>query len=219
MVISILLVKIMGPVATKLQVPVFKKLTPNLEWFYLLFAVLVIVGASNAVNLTDGLDGLAIVPVSMCAGAFALVAYLVGHVKFANYLHVFHIPGVSEVTVVASAVVGAGLGFLWFNAHPAEVFMGDTGSLALGALLGVMAIITKNELLLPIFGGIFVIEALSVIMQVGYFKATGGKRIFKMAPIHHHVEKLGVPESKIIVRFWIISFIFILLGLSTLKVR
>jgi len=181
--------------------------------------VLVIVGTSNAVNLTDGLDGLAIVPTVMCAGAYALIAYLAGHSKFAHYLHILYVPGAGEVAVVAGALVGAGLGFLWFNAYPAEVFMGDTGSLSLGALLGTMALITKHELLLPILGGVFVIETLSVIIQVAYFKATGGKRIFKMAPFHHHVEKQGVPESKIIVRFWIVSLIFILIGLSTLKVR
>ncbi len=218
-IVALWMIWVMGDAATKLQFPFFKHLVPDVGWLYIPFAVIVVVGASNAVNLTDGLDGLAIVPVSMCAAAYALVAYLVGHVKFAKYLHILHVSGVSEVTVVASAVVGAGLGFLWFNAHPAEVFMGDTGSLSLGALLGVMAMVTKNEFLLPIFGGIFVIEALSVILQVGYFKLTGGKRIFKMAPIHHHVEKEGVPEPKIIVRFWIISFIFMLLGLSTLKVR
>ena len=218
-VIAVALVKAMGPKATVLQFPFFKRLTPDLGWLYIPFAVFVIVGCSNAVNLTDGLDGLAIVPVSMCAGAYALIAYLAGHSKFAKYLHIFYVPGAGEVAVVAAAVVGAGLGFLWFNAHPAEVFMGDTGSLSLGALLGTMALATKHELLLPIFGGIFVIETLSVILQVAYFKATGGKRIFKMAPFHHHVEKQGVPEPKIIVRFWIVSLIFVLIGLSTLKVR
>ncbi len=209
----------LGDRATLLQVPFFKHLNPDLGWLYLPFAVFVIVGSSNAVNLTDGLDGLAIVPVCMCAGAYGLIAYLAGHAKFAHYLNIFHIPGVGEVSVFAFALVGAGIGFLWFNAHPAQVFMGDTGSLALGAVLGVMAVLTKHELLLPIFGGVFVIEALSVIIQVSYFKATGGKRVFRMAPIHHHFEKQGLPEPKIIVRFWILSLIFVLVGLSTLKVR
>ena len=218
-IVAVALVLVMGDKATRIQMPFFKRLTPDLGFFYIPFAVFVIVATSNAVNLTDGLDGLAIVPVSMCAGAYALIAYLSGHVKFAHYLHIFYLPGVGEVAVVAAAVVGAGLGFLWFNAHPAEVFMGDTGSLSLGALLGTIALATKHELLLPIFGGVFVIETLSVIIQVAYFKATGGKRFFKMAPFHHHVEKQGVPEPKIIVRFWIVSLIFVLIGLSTLKVR
>ncbi len=218
-VVALAIMGVMGDKATVVQFPFFKRFTPDIGWFYIPFAVLVIVGTSNAVNLTDGLDGLAIVPTVMCAGAYALIAYLAGHSKFAHYLHILYVPGAGEVAVVAGALVGAGLGFLWFNAYPAEVFMGDTGSLSLGALLGTMALITKHELLLPILGGVFVIETLSVIIQVAYFKATGGKRIFKMAPFHHHVEKQGVPESKIIVRFWIVSLIFILIGLSTLKVR
>ncbi len=219
LVISILIVHCLKDKGTLLQLPFFKRCVPDLGYLYIPFAILVITGTSNAVNLTDGLDGLAIVPVCMCTAAYGIIAYLAGNAHFARYLNIMYIPGAGELTVVAAAVVGAGLGFLWFNAYPAEVFMGDTGSLALGAALGVMSLLTKHELLLPIFGGIFVIEALSVIIQVSYFKATGGKRVFRMAPIHHHFEKQGLPEPKIIIRFWIISLIFVLIGLSTLKVR
>ena len=218
-VTAVLLIIFMGEKATVIQVPFFKKFNPDLGLFYIPFAITVIVATSNAVNLTDGLDGLAIVPFSMCMGAYAVLAYLAGHSRFAHYLQIVYVPGVGEITVLAMAFVGAGIGFLWFNAYPADVFMGDTGSLALGAVLGTVALMTKHELLLPIFGGVFVVETLSVIMQVGYFKVTRGKRIFRMAPIHHHFEEQGIPESKIIIRFWIVSLILILLGLSTLKIR
>jgi len=209
----------LGVHSRELLVPFFKKITPDLGWFFIPFAMLVVVGSSNAVNLTDGLDGLAIVPVTMCAATYAVIAYLVGHVKFAHYLNIFYVPGSGELAVFCGAMVGASLGFLWFNSYPAQMFMGDTGSLALGGVLGTVALITKHELLLAIIGGIFVIEALSVIIQVGYYKITKGKRVFKMAPIHHHFEQKGLPEPKIIVRFWIISLIFALIALSTLKLR
>ena len=177
------------------------------------------VGASNAVNLTDGLDGLAIGPMIVATLVFAVYIYVTGHVKFAQYLQVQHVPGVGEVTVFCGALAGAGLSFLWFNAYPAQVFMGDVGSLGLGGVLGFLAVLCKQELLLPIVGGLFVMETLSVILQVGYFKWTGGKRIFRMAPLHHHYEMKGVPESKIIIRFWILSIMFGLIALSALKLR
>ncbi len=204
---------------TKLLVPFFKNFQPDLGLFYMPFAVLVMVGASNGVNLTDGLDGLAIGPTIVCAACFALFIYVSGHIHLARYLQIAYIPGVGEVTVFCAALVGAGLGFLWFNAHPADVFMGDVGSLSLGGSLGFMAVLCKQELVLVIVGGLFVIETLSVILQVGYFKLTNGKRIFKMAPIHHHFELKGIPESKIIVRFWILSILLALIALSTLKLR
>lgn len=204
---------------TALSVPFLKNILPQFGWFYLPFAVLVLVGSSNAVNLTDGLDGLAIGPVAVCAGTFALFAYVAGNVQIAKYLQIFYVPGVGEMTVYCAALVGTGLGFLWFNAHPAQVFMGDVGSLPLGAALGGVALVTKQELLLVIVGGLFVIEALSVVLQVGYFKVTKGKRFFRMAPIHHHFELKGIPESKIIIRCWIISILLALLALSTLKLR
>ncbi|MGB9668151.1 MAG: phospho-N-acetylmuramoyl-pentapeptide-transferase [Thermosulfidibacteraceae bacterium] len=217
--ISTLIYTASGKNAGILQVPFFKKMYPDLGVFYIVFSTLVITATTNAVNLTDGLDGLAIVPFALCMAAYSLISYLVGHSKFASYLQIFHFPQSAELTVLCAAFVGAAIGFLWFNAHPAEVFMGDTGSLAIGAALGTVAVLTKHELLLPIFGGIFVIETLSVVIQVGYFKLTGGKRVFKMAPLHHHFEQEGIPESKIIIRFWIISFMFMLIGLSTLKIR
>ncbi len=201
-----------------LTFPFLKEFTVDLGVSFFLFASLVIVGASNAVNLTDGLDGLATVPVMISAACFGLVSYLVGNAVFANYLQVHPVPGSGELAILAGAVIGAGLGFLWFNAPPAQVFMGDTGSLALGGLLGTMAVITKHELVLFIIGGVFVIEAFSVMIQVGYYKLTG-KRIFLMAPIHHHFEQLGWAEPTIVIRFWIISIIFGLIGLSTLKLR
>ncbi|KUJ95798.1 MAG: Phospho-N-acetylmuramoyl-pentapeptide-transferase [Desulfonauticus sp. 38_4375] len=204
---------------TKLLVPFFKNFQPDLGLFYMPFAVLVMVGASNGVNLTDGLDGLAIGHTIVCAACFALFIYVSGHIHLARYLQIAYIPGVGEVTVFCAALVGAGLGFLWFNAHPADVFMGDVGSLSLGGSLGFMAVLCKQELVLVIVGGLFVIETLSVILQVGYFKLTNGKRIFKMAPIHHHFELKGIPESKIIVRFWILSILLALIALSTLKLR
>jgi phospho-N-acetylmuramoyl-pentapeptide-transferase len=185
---------------------------------YLLFTMVVIVGFGNAVNLTDGLDGLAIVPVMIAAGAFGLICYLVGRIDYSNYLGIPHVPGVGELATILGALLGASLGFLWYNAPPARVFMGDTGSLALGGLLGAVAVATRHEIVLAIIGGLFVLETLSVMVQVAVFKRTG-KRVFLMAPIHHHFEKLGWQEPTIVIRFWIISFIFALAGLATLKLR
>lgn len=207
-----------GHLTTELSLPFFKNVVFQLDWFYVPFACLVIVGCANAVNLTDGLDGLAIVPVMIAAGTLMLFAYVAGHVTIARYLQIPYVMGAGELTVVAGAVVAAGLGFLWFNAYPAQVFMGDVGSLSLGGFLGALAVLTKNELLLVVIGGVFVVEALSVITQVASFKLTG-KRVFKMAPIHHHFELKGLVENKIIVRFWIISILLALLSLSTLKLR
>jgi phospho-N-acetylmuramoyl-pentapeptide-transferase len=206
-------------IQTKLFFPFFKNLIVDLSWFFPILVTLVVVGASNAVNLTDGLDGLVIVPVMIVCAAFALISYLVGHFSYASYLQLPHVPGTGELAVLCSALIGAGLGFLWFNAPPAKIFMGDTGSLALGGALGTMSVITKHEIVLAITGGLFVIEALSVIIQVYYFKLSGGKRIFHMAPIHHHFEKKGWSESTIVIRFWIIAVIFALIGLSSLKIR
>jgi len=205
--------------STQLAVPFFKHFHPDLGLFYLPFAVLVLVGSSNAVNLTDGLDGLAIGPTVVGAACFALFIYAAGHATIAQYLNITPVPGVGEVTVFCGALVGAGLGFLWFNAYPAQVFMGDVGSLALGGTLGFIAVLAKQELVLALVGGVFVFETLSVILQVGYFKMTGGKRIFRMAPLHHHFELKGIPESKIIIRFWILSILMALMALSTLKLR
>ena len=205
--------------STEVTVPFFKTVTPDLGWGYIVFAMLVIVGASNAVNLTDGLDGLAIGPVIIAATTYMVFAYIAGHVKIASYLQITYVPGGGELTVLCGAMAGAGLGFLWFNAYPAQVFMGDTGSLSLGATLGVIAVITKQEVLLVLVGGLFVIEALSVIFQVGFFKMTSGRRIFRMAPLHHHFELKGWPEPKVIVRFWIIAIALALLAMSTLKLR
>jgi len=182
------------------------------------FSIVVMVGASNAVNLTDGLDGLAIVPVMIAAGCFALIAYLAGNAIFSNYLQINHVPGAGELAILCGAMIGAGLGFLWFNAPPAMVFMGDTGSLALGGALGTIAMVTKHELVLAIIGGLFVLEAVSVIVQVASFKMTG-KRVFRMAPLHHHFEKKGWAEPTIVIRFWIIAVILAIVGLSTLKLR
>ena len=204
---------------TSVAFPVFKNLLINLGWFYIAFGMITIGGFSNAVNLTDGLDGLAIVPVMIAAAAFGLIVYLVGNRVFANYLQLHFIPGVGEIAPFCGAMIGAGLGFLWYNAPPARIFMGDTGSLALGGALGAMAVATKHEIVLGIIGGLFVAEALSVMIQVGYFKMSGGKRIFLMAPIHHHFEKLGWKESTVVIRFWIISFVLALVGLATLKLR
>lgn len=203
---------------TVVTIPFFKEASVDLKAFYIPFVVFVIVGASNAVNLTDGLDGLAIGPMTISAATYMLLAYLVGHVKIANYLHVMYVPHAGELTVFAGAMVGASLGFLWYNTYPAQVFMGDVGSLSLGGALGTLAVITKNEILLLLVGGVFVVEALSVIFQVGSFKLTG-KRVFAMAPIHHHFELKGWAEPKIIVRFWIISIILALVAISTLKIR
>lgn len=204
--------------ASHLAVPFFKEVLFDLGTFYFVFVMLVMVGASNAVNLTDGLDGLAIVPIMLAAGCFAIITYLVGNIKFADYLQIHYIPGSGELAVFCAALVGAGMGFLWYNAPPAQVFMGDTGSLAFGGALGVVSVIAKHELVLGIIGGLFVVEALSVIIQVVSFK-TRGKRVFKMAPLHHHFEQLGWKEPTIVIRFWIVACILALLGLSTLKLR
>lgn len=205
--------------STKLAVPFLKFVVPDLGWGYVPLAMFILVGASNAVNLTDGLDGLAAGPVLIAMGTYLILSYLAGNIKSAEYLQIFYVHGVGELAVFCGAVVGAVLGFLWYNAYPAQVFMGDTGSLSLGGALGVVALCTKHEILLALVGGLFVVEALSVIMQVGFFKLTGGKRIFRMAPLHHHFELKGWPEPKVIVRFWIISIILGLLALSTLKLR
>jgi phospho-N-acetylmuramoyl-pentapeptide-transferase len=206
------------PPTTSVAFPLLKDWLLNLGWFFLPFAALVIVGAGNAVNLTDGLDGLAIVPVMIAAATFALISYLTGNFVFATYLQIQFIPGTGELAVVCGALIGAGLGFLWYNAPPAQIFMGDTGSLALGGLLGSIAVITKHEIVFAIVGGIFVMEALSVIIQVASFKLTG-KRVFRMAPIHHHFEKMGWTEPQVVIRFWIIAVVLALAGLATLKLR
>jgi phospho-N-acetylmuramoyl-pentapeptide-transferase len=206
------------PLAHALAVPFFKNVLIELGRWFVPFGVIVIVGASNAVNLTDGLDGLAIVPAMIAAGCFALIAYLVGNAVFANYLELHHIPGAGELAVFCGAMVGASLGFLWFNAPPAMVFMGDTGSLAIGGALGTISIITKHELVLAIIGGLFVLEAVSVIVQVASFKVTG-RRVFRMAPLHHHFEQKGWKEPTIVIRFWIVAWILAIAGLATLKLR
>src|SRR5881392_598689 len=203
---------------TGLHLPFVKETVADLGWFYILFGAFVIVSFGNAVNLTDGLDGLATMPVIIASIAFLLIAYLVGNAKFAAYLGIPHVPGAGDLTVLLLAVVGAGLAFLWFNAPPAAVFMGDTGSLALGGALGAIAVATHHEFVLAIVGGLFVIEALSVVIQVAVYKRTG-KRVFLMAPIHHHFEHLGWSEPTVVIRFWIISFVLALAGLSTLKLR
>ncbi len=203
---------------TALLVPFFKEVMPQLGALYLVIAYFAIVGTSNAVNLTDGLDGLAIVPTILVAGAFAIFAYVTGNVNFSEYLNIPFIPYTSELVIVCTAIVGAGLGFLWFNTYPAQVFMGDVGSLALGGTLGILAVLVRQEIVLIIMGGIFVVETLSVILQVGSFKLRG-QRIFRMAPIHHHYELKGWPEPRVIVRFWIVSLILVLVGLATLKLR
>lgn len=207
-----------SPAETQLFIPFFKNVALDMGLFYIVFSYFVIVGTSNAVNLTDGLDGLAIMPCVMVSGALALIAYLSGNLKFSDYLHIAYIPGAGELVVFCCAMVGAGLGFLWFNTYPATVFMGDVGALALGAALGVIAVIVRHEIVLFIMGGIFVLETVSVILQVASFKLTG-KRIFRMAPIHHHFELKGWPEPRVIVRFWIITLMLVLIGLATLKIR
>jgi phospho-N-acetylmuramoyl-pentapeptide-transferase len=206
------------PLATTLAVPFFKNLLIPFGSFFIAFNVFVMIGSSNAVNLTDGLDGLAIVPAMFAAGSFAIIAYLAGNVIFSNYLQLNHVPGAGELTVFCGAMVGAGLGFLWFNAPPAMVFMGDTGSLSIGGALGAISVITKHELVLAIIGGLFVLETVSVIVQVASFKLTG-RRVFRMAPLHHHFEKKGWAEPTIVIRFWIIASILALAGLATLKLR
>jgi len=207
-----------SPAETQLIVPFFKDIAISLGLMYIVLTYFVIVGASNAVNLTDGLDGLAILPTVMVAAALGLFAYLTGNVKFAEYLSIPYIQGVGEVVVICGALVGSGLGFLWFNTHPAQVFMGDIGALALGAALGVIAVVVRQELVFFVMGGVFVVETVSVILQVTSFKLTG-KRIFRMAPLHHHFELKGWPEPRVIVRFWIITIILVLVGLATLKIR
>ena len=206
------------PYGTSLVIPFLKDVAINLGWFFIVFGALVIIGAGNAVNLTDGLDGLAIVPVMIASASFGMIAYLVGNAVFSDYLQIHYVAGTGELAVLCGAVLGAGLGFLWFNAPPASIFMGDTGSLALGGMLGAIAVATKHEIVLAVIGGLFVLEAVSVIVQVVSFKLTG-KRIFKMAPIHHHFEQLGWTEPQIVIRFWIISVMLALAGLSTLKLR
>jgi len=201
-----------------LALPFFKDVLLNMGFFYVPFAMIVIVGAANAVNLTDGLDGLAIMPVMIAAGTLGVIAYAVGRVDFTEYLDLHYVPGTGEILIFTAGIAGGGLGFLWYNAPPAAVFMGDTGSLALGGALGAIAVATKHELVLGIVGGLFVLEALSVIIQVLYFKRTG-KRVFLMAPIHHHYEKKGWSEPQIVIRFWIISLILAMIGLATLKIR
>jgi len=205
------------PLANSLALPVLNTLLP-LGWFYIPFGVLVIAGASNAVNLTDGLDGLAIVPAMIAAGCFGLIAYLVGNAIYTRYLLIPHVPGSGELTVFCAAMIGASLGFLWFNAPPASVFMGDTGSLSIGGALGTISVITKHEIVLAIIGGLFVLEAVSVIVQVASFKLTG-RRVFRMAPLHHHFEQKGWQEPTIVIRFWIIASILAIAGLATLKLR
>ena len=204
--------------STALAFPFFKNLLWQMGWWFVPFAALVIIGAGNAVNLTDGLDGLAIVPVMIAAASFGLIVYLVGHAVFANYLQLHYVRGVSELAVLTGAMLGAGLGFLWYNAPPAQIFMGDTGSLSLGGALGALAVAAKHELVLAIIGGLFVLETVSVIVQVVSFKLTG-KRVFRMAPLHHHFEKKGWKEETIVIRFWIISVVLALIGLATLKLR
>jgi phospho-N-acetylmuramoyl-pentapeptide-transferase len=206
------------PLGTELAVPVFKGVVLQLSFLFPVFGMFVMLASSNAVNLTDGLDGLAIMPAVMVAGALGVFAYATGNVKFAGYLQIPYIPGVGEVLIFASTLVGAGLGFLWFNAYPAQIFMGDVGALAIGAALGTMAVIVRQEIVLFVMGGVFVLETVSVMLQVASFKLTG-KRIFRMAPIHHHFELKGWAEPKVIVRFWIISFVLVLVGLATLKIR
>lgn len=205
--------------STVLSFPFFKNLQPDLGWFYIPFAMIVMVGSSNGVNLTDGMDGLAIGPTIVAGMVFSIFIYIAGHSLIAGYLQVPYVPGMGEVTVFCGALIGASLGFLWFNAYPAQVFMGDVGSLSLGGTLGLLAVLCKQELIMLVAGGLFVVESLSVILQVGYFRMTGGKRFFRMAPLHHHFELKGIPESKIIIRFWILSILFGLMALSVLKLR
>jgi phospho-N-acetylmuramoyl-pentapeptide-transferase len=219
LIATVWIMSLMGaPLDTGLAVPFFKDVLINLGWLFAPFAILVMVGAGNAVNLTDGLDGLAIVPVMVAAASYALIAYLVGNAVFSNYLQIHGVPGAGELAVFAGALVGAGLGFLWFNAPPASVFMGDTGSLSMGGALGVVAVVTKHELVLGVIGGLFVLETVSVMVQVASFKLTG-RRVFRMAPLHHHYEEKGWAEPTIVIRFWIIAVILALIGLSTLKLR
>lgn len=219
LIAAVWIASVSGPaLANGLAVPFFKDVLINLGYWFIPFAIFVMVGASNAVNLTDGLDGLAIVPVMIAASCFLLIAYLVGNTVFANYLQIHYVPGAGELAVFCGALVGASLGFLWFNAPPAMVFMGDTGSLSLGGALGAISVVTKHELVLAIIGGLFVLETVSVIVQVASFKLTG-RRVFRMAPLHHHFEKKGWQEPTIVIRFWIIAIVLALVGLATLKLR
>ncbi len=204
---------------TQITIPFIKTVLPNIGWGYVVLTVFIIVGAANAVNLTDGLDGLATGPAAICFATYLFFAYFAGNIKVAQYLQIPYVPGVGELSVFCGALLGAAIGFLWFNAYPAEIFMGDVGSLSMGGALGAVAIMTKQEILLAIVGGVFVMETFSVIFQVGYFKLTGGKRIFRMAPIHHHFELKGWAEPKVIVRFWIISILLALVAIITLKLR
>ncbi len=217
--VTSVLVYVSPDFSTQVTIPFFKNISPDFGWGYIIFSAFVIVGASNAVNLTDGLDGLAIGPMIIAASTYMIFAYVAGHVKIADYLQINYVIGSGELSIFCGALAGSGLGFLWFNAYPAQIFMGDVGSLSLGASLGTIAVITKQEILLVLVGGLFVMEALSVIFQVGFFKMTHGKRIFRMAPLHHHFELKGWPEPKVIVRFWIIAIALALLAMSTLKLR
>jgi phospho-N-acetylmuramoyl-pentapeptide-transferase len=219
-VMACIMISLITPpiLSNKLALPLLKDFLVDMGWFYVVFAGFVIVAAGNAVNLTDGLDGLAIGPVMVASAAFGLIAYLIGNAIYANYLQVHFVLGTGELSVICGALIGAGLGFLWFNAPPAQVFMGDTGSLALGGMLGTIAVTTKNEIVLAIVGGLFVVEALSVIIQVASYKLTG-KRVFRMAPLHHHFEQKGWTEPQIVIRFWIISIVLAMVGLATLKLR
>lgn len=205
-------------ISTHVAPPFFKDVLINISWFFIPWSLLVIIGASNAVNLTDGLDGLAIVPIAIAAACFGFIAYLVGRVDYSEYLYLNHVPGASELAIICGALIGGAMGFLWHNAPPAKIFMGDTGSLALGGLLGAISVMTKHEIVLAIIGGLFVVETLSVIIQVTSFKLTG-KRVFAMAPLHHHFEKKGWSEPTIVIRFWIIAVLLALIGLATLKLR
>jgi phospho-N-acetylmuramoyl-pentapeptide-transferase len=205
--------------SANVTIPFFKQILPDLGWGYIIFSTFIIVGAANAVNLTDGLDGLAIGPATICFGTYLLFAYLTGNVKISGYLQIPYVAGTGELTVFCGAMVGAGVGFLWYNTYPAQIFMGDVGSLSLGGALGTIAVMTKQEIILAIVGGIFIIETISVIFQVGWFKVSNGRRMFRMAPIHHHLELKGWAEPQVIVRFWIISIILALIAVSTLKLR
>jgi len=214
-----ILVYVSPDFSTRITIPFFKNISPDLGWGYVLFAALVIIGTSNAVNITDGLDGLAIGPFIIASATYMVFAYVAGHVKIANYLQINYVAGSGEIAIFCGAMAGSGLGFLWFNSYPAQIFMGDVGSLSLGAAIGTVAVITKQEILLALVGGLFVIETLSVIFQVGFFKMTNGRRIFRMAPLHHHFELKGWSEPKVIVRFWIIAIALALIAMSTLKLR
>ena len=214
-----ILVYVSPDFSTRITIPFFKNISPDLGWGYVLFAALVIIGTSNAVNITDGLDGLAIGPFIIASATYMVFAYVAGHIKIANYLQINYVAGSGEIAIFCGAMAGSGLGFLWFNSYPAQIFMGDVGSLSLGAAIGTVAVITKQEILLALVGGLFVIETLSVIFQVGFFKMTNGRRIFRMAPLHHHFELKGWSEPKVIVRFWIIAIALALISMSTLKLR